>query len=110
MKNIKVAVASSDGRVINRHFGKADRFLIFEYQDGNFVYIQTRTVTPCCNMGEHQDNAFENAAKVLSDCSVIIVSKIGISAADYLESRGFAVYEAPFRIDAVLKKLAEKEV
>lgn len=110
MKNIKAAVASSDGRVVNQHFGKADKFLVFEFQNGNFVYTQTRTVTPCCHMGEHEDNAFENVTKILSDCSVVIVSKIGIAAADYLESRGFAVYEAPFRIDAVLKKLAEKEV
>lgn len=107
---IKAAVASSDGRVVNRHFGKADKFLIFELVNGEFVYTQTRSVIPCCNMGEHEDNAFENAAKTLSDCSIIIVSKIGIAAANYLESRSFAVYEAPFQIDAVLKKLAETEV
>jgi predicted Fe-Mo cluster-binding NifX family protein len=27
---VKVAVVSSDGKVINQHFGKASRFLIFE--------------------------------------------------------------------------------
>lgn len=108
--SFKAAVASTDGIVVNQHFGKADKFHIFELQNGKFVYLQTRSVTPCCNMGEHEDNAFENAVKILSDCSAVIVSKIGIAAADYLENRGFAVYEAPFRIDAVLEKLADTEV
>lgn len=108
--SIKAAVASSDGIVVNRHFGKADSFLIFELDDDNFVYTETRKVVPCCNLGEHEDNGFDNTAKALSDCSIIIVSKIGTIAANYLESRGFAVYEAPFKINYVLKKLAETEV
>lgn len=108
---IRAAVASTDGKIINCHFGKASLFLIFELQNGSFVYIETREVKPCCNQGEHEDNAFENAAKALGDCSVILVSKIGMSAADFLESRGFAVYEAPFPIQQCLEKLAlETEV
>lgn len=108
---IRAAVASTDGKVINCHFGKASRFLIFELRMGSFEYIENREVKPCCNRGEHEDNAFENAAKELSDCSMILVSKIGISAADFLENRGFAVYEAPFPIRECLEKLAaETEV
>lgn len=106
--SIKAAVASTDGKVINQHFGKADSFLIFELRDGDFQYIEKRKVVPCCHLGEHEDNAFENTAKMLIDCSVIIVSRIGQGAADFMESRGFAVYESPFPINAVLKKLVEE--
>lgn len=108
---IRAAAASTDGKVINCHFGKASNFLIFELRNGEFQYIETRNIKPCCNRGEHEDSAFENAAKLLADCSIILVSKIGISAADFLESRGFAVYESPFPITQCLKKLAaETEV
>lgn len=105
---VRAAAASTDGKVINCHFGKAGRFLIFELQDGKFQYIETREVKPCCDRGEHEDGAFENAAKALGDCSIILVSKIGMSAADFLESRGFAVYEAPFPIRQCLEKLTEE--
>lgn len=105
---IRAAVASTDGKVINCHFGKASRFLIFELVNGSFEYLETREVKPCCNRGEHEDNAFENAAKELNDCSIILVSKIGLSAADFLETRGFDVYESPFPIRECLEKLADR--
>lgn len=108
---IRAAVASTDGKVINCHFGKASKFLIFELSDTGFEYIEIREVEPCCNRGEHKEGAFETAAKKLCDCNIILVSKIGMTAADFLESRGFAVYEAPFPIKECLEKLAaETEV
>ncbi|MCH5184610.1 MAG: dinitrogenase iron-molybdenum cofactor biosynthesis protein [Oscillospiraceae bacterium] len=102
---IRAAAASTDGKVINLHFGKADRFLIFELADDGFHYIETREITPCCNRGEHEDSAFENAANALYDCKIILVSKIGIPAACFLENRGFEIYESPFPIHSVLEKL-----
>lgn len=108
---IRAAVASTDGKAIDCHFAKAGRFLIFELRNGDFEYIETREVMPCCNRGEHEDSAFENTAKELNDCSIILVSKIGSFAADFLGSRGFTVYEAPFTIREALEKLSvETEV
>ena len=105
---IRAAVASSDGKIVNKHFGKADCFLIFELHDGEFRYIEKRNTVPCCNMWTHEESSFENTAKALSDCSVIIVGHIGRDAADFMENRGFAVYEAPFPIRAVLDKLVKE--
>lgn len=105
---VKVAAASTDGKVINCHFGRADHFLIFEMTSDGFEYVETREMHPCCNQGMHEDNAFENAAKVLADCKIILISKIGIPAANFLESRGFEVYESPFPIHSVLEKLIQE--
>ena len=39
MDNIlKVAVASGDGIVVNKHFGHANQFLIYEIRDENISY------------------------------------------------------------------------
>ncbi len=103
--SIRAAVSSTDGKVINQHFGKTEFFLIFELREGEFKYIEKRNVIPCCHMGEHEENAFYKAAEALKDCQIILVSKIGQGAADFMESRGFAVYEAPFPINSVLNKL-----
>lgn len=73
---IRAAVASTDGKIINCHFGKASKFLIFELVNNSFEYIEIREVKPCCNRGEHEDNAFEIAAKKLSDCSIKIESSM----------------------------------
>ena len=42
----RVAAASSDGIVINQHFGRADIFYIYEVTGkGNYRFLETRTVT-----------------------------------------------------------------
>ena len=45
MDNYKIAVASSDGIVLNQHFGHADIFLIYEVNnDESFRFIEIHTV------------------------------------------------------------------
>lgn len=43
---MKVAVVSSDGKVINQHFGKASRFLIFEVNCDEIRFIEVRETIP----------------------------------------------------------------
>ncbi len=50
---MRVAVVSSDGKVINQHFGKAARFLIFEVGDGKTELVESREYTPVCGSGEN---------------------------------------------------------
>ena len=49
MEKYKVAVASSDGKTVDTHFGHAQSFLIFEVdeQTGAFEDVEERDV-PCC--------------------------------------------------------------
>lgn len=102
---LRAAIASTDGKVVNRHFGRAEYFYIVELTGGKFQYVEKRDVNPACLGGDHSIGAFDETAKILSDCSVIIVSHIGVTAAQFLEARGFTVYEAPFPISDVLEKL-----
>jgi predicted Fe-Mo cluster-binding NifX family protein len=100
----KIAVASTDGKVVNQHFGRAEQFHIVLVEiDGSYHHAETRRVSPCCNGYEHELDAFEAVAEVLRDVRVIAVSKIGAGASDYMESKGFVVYEAPYSIDIALK-------
>ena len=106
--NYRVAVASSDGIVVNQHFGHADRFHIAELhpEDGTHRYIETRAVEHACRGHYHEDAAFDRVLEALSDVQAILVAKIGQGASDYLESKGMLVYEAPYLIDPVLDKIA----
>ncbi|HEY0196185.1 MAG TPA: NifB/NifX family molybdenum-iron cluster-binding protein [Methanobacterium sp.] len=38
----KVAVASSDGKFVNQHFGMAQQFLIFEIDDDEYKFMELR--------------------------------------------------------------------
>ena len=104
----KVALASTDGKIVNQHFGHAEKFHIIEIDD-NYRYLETRLVSACCKGNEHEISAFELVAEALRDVQAIVVSRIGKGASDYMESKGFVIYEAPYPIDAVMDKIVTEK-
>ncbi len=106
----KAAVASTDGKVVNQHFGRADLFHIVEISSEGYSYLESRSINACCNNGNHETASFVKAAEALKDVSAIIVSRIGEGAADFLEANGFIVYEAPFPIEPLLQKIVEDKL
>lgn len=109
-KAVRIALASSDGKVINQHFGHATTFHVFDIVDNTARFVESRDVNQCCNGGSHKISAFEKVANTLSDCKAIIVAKIGDGASAFLEGKGFEVFEAPYLISAVLEKLISEKL
>lgn len=105
--SIKAAIASRDGKFINEHFGRAERFLIFELDGNGYTFIEERASKKICSGGEHEDHDFDATATLLRDCRAIIISKIGFGASNYMESRGFELFEAGMPIEDALVKLNE---
>jgi predicted Fe-Mo cluster-binding NifX family protein len=101
----KIAVASSDGKVVNQHFGRATKFLIFEIEAGEFKFLELLDAKPFCNHGEHDDNKLSNAVDALKGCRAVLVSQIGNGAAQALSSKGIAVFDIHTFIDDALRKL-----
>lgn len=103
----RIGAASTDGKVVNQHFGHADRFHIVELfpETGEYKYIETRKITPCCHGGEHDNSSFDAVISNLSDVQALLVSRVGDGAADYLEAKGLTVYQAPFPIEPLIKKI-----
>ena len=102
----KVAAASSDGIVINRHFGRADTFYIYEVAEaGNYRFLETRTVTPVCNGGNHSDKELRENISKFKDCKYILVSRIGMGAANIVEQSGITPMELPGMMEESLDKL-----
>ena len=108
----RTAVASTDGIVINQHFGHAEKFHIAELdtEDNSWQYLETRPVNRACQGHEHSEHSFDAILGTLSDVQAILVAKIGNGASDYLESHGMLVYESPFLIDAVLEKILKDRI
>jgi lactoylglutathione lyase len=84
-KTIRVAVASSDGSMIDQHFGQADGFYIFDVTaDGN-VAIESRDIA--VNAVGNEDKR-DTICRMLSDCRVLLVSKIGPTPQEMLAQKG----------------------
>ncbi|MCD8159493.1 MAG: dinitrogenase iron-molybdenum cofactor biosynthesis protein [Clostridiales bacterium] len=103
----KTAIASSDGKVVNRHFGRADKFYIVTYDETakKINLLEERHIKPVYQSGEHSDSDLKAAAEALSDCKYMLVSKIGSGALNELGKNGIRVFEIPNVISEVLDKM-----
>ncbi|MDR3282399.1 MAG: hypothetical protein LBS92_02170 [Candidatus Methanoplasma sp.] len=109
----RVAVASTDGKVVNQHFGHADKFHIFDIDENGFKYVETRAAVPYCAGGSHEDRTAPEVLgllEALRDCRAVLVSRIGGGAVSMLDSNGIDVIESGGAIEDVLKKISEKKI
>lgn len=102
----RIAVATTDGIVVNQHFGRADRFLIYDInQDNTIRFIEERNTVPVCQAGEHDVVKMQERCRELSDCRYVLVSRIGQGAANALEQEGVSPMELPGIIEESIGRL-----
>ncbi len=97
-KKLKLAIASSDGKVINQHFGKARKFIVIESDGENIKVLDVRENKPACGSleyGGHEDNVLDKSISLIGDCDAVLCSRIGGGAAEGLLGRGIEAVEAP---------------
>lgn len=83
----KVAVASTDGLVINEHFGRANEFIIYDVNDtGSYTLLETRKTIQ--NPADSHDQELAVKAVLLADVEVVLVAQIGPGAEKVLRQRG----------------------
>ncbi|MCD8010042.1 MAG: dinitrogenase iron-molybdenum cofactor biosynthesis protein [Lachnospiraceae bacterium] len=90
-------MASTDGKVVNQHFGRADRFYIVEFCEKTHTLhlLEERRLAPVCRGGDHEEKSLREQAEQLADCRYVLVSRIGRRAETELERRGIQVFEIP---------------
>jgi nitrogen fixation protein NifX len=104
----RIAIASTDGKVVNEHFGRASFFYIAEIKsDGTYSVTCKRDVIPLCDSGEHTEEGILTKVKELGDCTAVLVAKIGNPVERAFEINGISVFEQPDFIEDALVKLAK---
>jgi predicted Fe-Mo cluster-binding NifX family protein len=105
----KIAVGSRDGKVVTEHFGGCEHFAIIDVdpETQNFEFLGFRDVTPPCESGGHNDNRLDAVAQVLSDCRIVLVSRIGSGAEAALTRKGVDVLEYSGLIEDAVKKIIQ---
>jgi nitrogen fixation protein NifB len=94
--------------LINRHFGHAKWFLVYDIEeDGTSTLVERREVTPWCRKDNHDgEEGASGIADAIADCKAVLTAMIGGPARKKLELSGLSVFEEPAEIDGALKKLA----
>jgi predicted Fe-Mo cluster-binding NifX family protein len=102
---LRAAVASGDGKVINRHFGGAEKFIIVDITPDSYAVVETREVERVCGGGAHHDDGLYRVAESLADCQLLLVLKIGPGAKSVVERFGIEVIENGGIITETIEKL-----
>ena len=108
----RIALASSDGLHIDRHFGASDGFVIVEVADsGSFLEIERRPVKSPCQHGHHDEGAMLAAVQSLNDCRYVVAEAIGPGAQKALERQDILPLEIDGQtVDSAVPKIHDYEV
>jgi predicted Fe-Mo cluster-binding NifX family protein len=101
-----IAISSTDGKVVNEHFGRTKRFLIVKVlEDNSYEFLEAREVNPICKAAEHDDNALEAAVAAISDCKYVLCSQIGMGAQNALTLHGIISFSIGIFIEDAIRYL-----
>jgi len=105
-----IAVATKDGHLINQHFGHAERFLIYQVEDGLARLVDEKMVDKYCTYDpEHplRRHVLVKIAEALDGCDAIVSAKIGDAPQAEMERFGFSIFVAEGEIKPTLVELAK---
>ena len=127
----KVAVATSDGKTVDSHFGHVQSFLIFEVDEesGKYEDVEERDVTAACSGGScggaqsgsdsgcgghngagEGHSQMDEIAKALSDVDYVLVARIGPHAIRALAKYNVTAYDIVLPIEEAIAKINEYRI
>lgn len=111
---MKVAFATTDGCLIDEHFGRAGRFTIIDFTAEGYTRLpdllfaegRDLVVESTRGQGDLHDNAVEQKIERLGDCRLVYMTAIGGPSAARMARRGIMPVKVPER--TVIVEAAEK--
>lgn len=104
------AVATSDGKVIDQHFGQVEEFFIYKFRNDRAEIIDKRTIGRYCIGKENCEDKkthMLDIINVLNDCNAILSMRIGSEPKRKLEENNIKVFELYDTVEKGIKKTAE---
>ena len=96
---MKIAIATSDGKEVD-HFGKAQEFLIYDFDEKNMNFIEKRD-SPKIKGEKHQ---WQKSLNVIGDCKVVICVQAGLKGKFGLKNAGIKLVEDEGTVEKVLQR------
>lgn len=103
----RFAVASASGYRVDLHFGHAKELLIYSASASGIRFLERRAISRYCTGESDCDSPGDRMApvlKALSDCSGLLVMRIGDSPRRQLAERGFHVAMTCDRIEDAIRE------
>ena len=91
LRPIRIAVASSGQGLVNQHFGHAREFLVYEASSAGVRFLAPRKTDLYCAGDDtcgDAESVLDRTIAALSDCEVVLCSKIGFEPWGRLEEAG----------------------
>lgn len=102
---MKIAVASTNGRVVDLHFADADHFLVYEIaeKEGKFKEVREKTNLPLDNHTERWIASLD----LINDCKAVLCSKIGKEPTIELRKMGIKPIELNCEVEDALSECSK---
>ncbi len=84
---LRIAVASRDGLRIDQHFGQAESFRIYDVTPAGQDLVEERALAA---HARGEENPRETIRRMLADCPVLLVARIGPAPQEMLAGAGIA--------------------
>ena len=110
---LRVAVASTDGRAIDMHFGHADAFRVYRADAAGVQFLESRKVEHYCQGGYGDEDKREVILRALADCAALFIARAGEGPKARLREAGIEPIDAyPFALigPAITEWLAQRTV
>lgn len=103
--NVRIAVATRSGKVVDEHFGRAEAFHVIELDEKGGRYLEKRRTARLCRDYEHNEDALKERISLLNDCKAVLAARTGLVVKRELEIAGITVFEIGLPVDEALEKL-----
>lgn len=103
---MKIAVASKSGSEVDQHFGHAERFLLYEFNQGSPLPVGEVAVEKFCSFDpDHpfRHRQFDAIVAALAGCQAVVTAMIGEYPLQELEKAGLRHIVASGPIDEALR-------
>jgi nitrogen fixation protein NifX len=82
---LRIAVATTDGTLVDEHFGRCVRFDVYDLDAAGAELTATRELGPALS---HEEGAVEDRLAAVLDCAIVHVTSIGPGAAARVVNAG----------------------
>lgn len=103
----RYAVASSNGKIIDMHFGEVKSFYIYDSDGQDAHFVEKRVVGQYCNgdaCGADREEKWDKILPAINDCQGVLAMKIGNAPRKFLISKGI---EPIVTVDAITNAVVQ---
>ncbi|MGL4669361.1 MAG: NifB/NifX family molybdenum-iron cluster-binding protein [Methanobacteriaceae archaeon] len=97
---MKIAIASSNNKDVDLHFGKARNIIIYELEDKTANKIENREVI----INDDQRHQWKKVLETIKDCDIVICAQAGLKSKIGIDEAGIKVVEDEGPVDEVLAR------